>query len=608
MAGEIVNSSSSSVSNPISMDSPEIDWGLQLSQMLSSLGVSMINWAQGVYAQTAATVGPAIQQAMSDSAFSLQQAQTLWQQYTSTYAPEMQLYAQEAGDYGSVARQQFMAGQAESATAQAEQQARQNALQTLTEEGVNPSSGAYQEAELAAQTAAGAAEAGAGTEAAMNTAAQGRQMLLNSIGVGEQLPGATVNAINSGLSGLANAENASIGLGNLGVAATQAGVGYENAASSADKIPPVGQKSVSASQTSAQPGGQNQGSSGQGQVTPTNNNAQGVKAASDGNSSFIADPGWGGTYTPPGPGQNAGAQGIPGSQQGLYPGGQSGNSPQNMGGYDNWSTPNNPNANVAAPGTNPEQEFSGQTIGSGNNQITLGGQPGPNPGMGGGDSGGNGLSNFFSNLLNSEPSMSGANGNPNDTTTGSPGSAADGSGLGNPLSMFSTPAQADTMSFQPQQMSGGGDNYSDNPDPNAIGGGDNGGDNGGYNAQPQSQPQDNGGDYSFGGGYAKGGQVRKRGVIPTTGGYASKSQSPSGGRQTDDINARLNAGEYVVPRDVVHDKGHEFFRNLIQKSRKNRLGAGAAQKPIGPQMKPGLSGPPSFVSRAIPSANLGGAI
>lgn len=576
------------------MFSPETDWGLQLSQMLSSLGVSMINWAQGVYAQTAATVGPAIQQAMSDSAFSLQQAQTLWQQYTSTYAPEMQQYAQEAGDYSSVARQQFMAGQAESAQSQAEQAARQNALQTLTEEGVNPSSGAYQEAELAAQTAAGAAEAGAGTQASMNTAATGRQMLLNSIGVGEQLPGATVNAINSGLSGLANAENASIGLGNLGVAASQAGVGYENAAANADKIPPVGQKSVSASQTSATPGNQEQ-------PPPPPPGRQDAKSSGggggDGNNSFIADPGWGGIYTPPGPGANGGQQGIPGSQQAMYPGGPNGNSPQNMGGYDNWSTPNQPNANVGAPGTNPEQQFNGQTIGNGADQITLGTQPGDNPGMGGGS----GLQSMNDNSGFAIPTPVGTfNTNMlSDIYNGIFGGASTPAQAGPDQTVSPDPNSWDPSAPPPDNSGGGG--YTPPPQNPGSGGGD---------YQPPPQNPGSGGGYGggYGGNYAKGGPVHKRGVIPTTGGYASRQQSPSGGKQTDDISARLNAGEYVVPRDVVHDKGHEFFRNLIQKSRKNRLGAGGAQQPIGAQMKPPLQGPPRFVSRAIPGANLGGAI
>lgn len=80
----------------------------------------------------------------------------------------------------------------------------------------------------------------------------------------------------------------------------------------------------------------------------------------------------------------------------------------------------------------------------------------------------------------------------------------------------------------------------------------------------------------------------------TTGGYVPQSASPSQGQQTDDIPARLNADEFVVPRDVTLWKGQEFFQNLIDQSRKKRMGASAQGKP-----KPALGGPPRFQSQAM---------
>jgi hypothetical protein len=122
-----------------------------------------------------------------------------------------------------------------------------------------------------------------------------------------------------------------------------------------------------------------------------------------------------------------------------------------------------------------------------------------------------------------------------------------------------------------------------------------------------------GGDYDYSGGdygggyesydYARGGQVRqppaRGGVMPTTGGAVPRSASPSKGRQTDDISARLNAGEYVIPRDVVKHQGTKFFTDLIAKSRKLRTGmTGAAPKPT---MKSALpAGRPTFQSRPLP--------
>lgn len=99
-----------------------------------------------------------------------------------------------------------------------------------------------------------------------------------------------------------------------------------------------------------------------------------------------------------------------------------------------------------------------------------------------------------------------------------------------------------------------------------------------------------GGSYGGGGYYKKGGQVggRRRqqamgygnpqgkgdaGAIPddtTTGGFVSKSLSPSKGAETDDIDARLNADEFVIPRDVVHWEGKAFFQKVIAKARKAR--------------------------------------
>jgi hypothetical protein len=63
--------------------------------------------------------------------------------------------------------------------------------------------------------------------------------------------------------------------------------------------------------------------------------------------------------------------------------------------------------------------------------------------------------------------------------------------------------------------------------------------------------------------------------------------SPSGGRQVDDVQAqapggpaRLNADEFVIPRDVALWKGQEFFQKLIDQSRARRVTA-----PAKPQMQ-----------------------
>ena len=97
-------------------------------------------------------------------------------------------------------------------------------------------------------------------------------------------------------------------------------------------------------------------------------------------------------------------------------------------------------------------------------------------------------------------------------------------------------------------------------------------------------------------GYAAGGgvlpQPLPQGNGPTTGGHVPAQASPSMGQNTDDIPARLNADEFVIPRDVAHWKGQEFFQKLIDESRRKRLGAPAKGKP-----KPPLGGPPRFTSQ-----------
>jgi hypothetical protein len=83
---------------------------------------------------------------------------------------------------------------------------------------------------------------------------------------------------------------------------------------------------------------------------------------------------------------------------------------------------------------------------------------------------------------------------------------------------------------------------------------------------------------------AGGGGVRSRGPNPqhaTSGGFVSRELSPSGGSKVDDVQARLNAEEFVIPKDVSMWKGKEFFYKLIAQARKNRSApnGGTDEKP-----------------------------
>jgi hypothetical protein len=90
----------------------------------------------------------------------------------------------------------------------------------------------------------------------------------------------------------------------------------------------------------------------------------------------------------------------------------------------------------------------------------------------------------------------------------------------------------------------------------------------------------------------------------TTGGFVPKNASPSQGRQTDDIPARVNAEEFVMPRDVTKYYGHKTFQDMINKARKAIAmnGGSSANPPARPQLKP-MTGQqlrhPRFVSRPM---------
>lgn len=61
----------------------------------------------------------------------------------------------------------------------------------------------------------------------------------------------------------------------------------------------------------------------------------------------------------------------------------------------------------------------------------------------------------------------------------------------------------------------------------------------------------------------------------TRGGFVSRELSPSSGSKVDDVNAKLNAGEFVIPKDVTAYKGKEFFYKLIAQARKLQATGGA---------------------------------
>lgn len=91
--------------------------------------------------------------------------------------------------------------------------------------------------------------------------------------------------------------------------------------------------------------------------------------------------------------------------------------------------------------------------------------------------------------------------------------------------------------------------------------------------------------------------IGARMLFADEGGAIPPEASPSRGQAVDDVPARVNVGEFIVPKDVVSWKGEEFFQKLIQGSRKAKVEA-PAKPDVGPA--PAMPERPTVVSR--PSA------
>lgn len=162
--------------------------------------------------------------------------------------------------------------------------------------------------------------------------------------------------------------------------------------------------------------------------------------------------------------------------------------------------------------------------------------------------------------------------------------------------------QDEFQQFQDEQdMSGNYDPYSggdnsgaqvdDSQDYQPTGGGQDWGGDQNYSNDYSDMGGNSSGSYDNSANYDDSGYAR--------GGLVPRSASPSRGRKVDDVparvnqtgeNIRVNADEFIIPRDVVKWKGHQYFQNLIDQSRRARQ-AGSAK----PTMKPALR-----QTRAIP--------
>jgi hypothetical protein len=454
------------------MTSAQSDLALQIAQAAAMLGDQTYNWAVQNYADTSSMTADTVNNYYKMSQQGAQLAGENLSDYNNIYRPEMQQFANEAADYSSDARVRANMGRDESTVMQAQQKSLDNTRKNLQSYGIDPSSGMYGELEQASNTAAGAAAAGAGNQARYTTENIGRDLLGKSIQIGEQLPGDTVNALNSAYQGIAGAENSTLANAQTGANLLDASNPFLSTAMQL-KYPPVGTNSTSQSTSS-----------------------------SSGESSSLGIP-TGGINQPK---SGSGGSG----------------SPETFGTYGSAT-----GAGGQVPGTSPIQS----------NLPSTG-------------------------AIGSDPTMTG-------------GSTFDATG-----GQYSFDQPYNGAYYDPYSAYMPSDNLSSFVDTSA-------------NAMPGG-----GTDLTYGGAF--GGNGSTFGGVstgfyasggPAGGGAIPAEASPSGGRQVDDVPAklngggdlRLNAGEFVVPRDVAAWKGHEFFQKLIDQSRKARM-AGSAH----PQQKPPL--------------------
>lgn len=559
----------------------------------------------------------------------------MYQQY---FTPEYQSLVTDANNYSSTARIQQAMGAAESGVAQNFNGQRDAALADLQSFGIDPSSGRYAQLDTAERTQQAAAAAGAGFQAEQSTEATGRALRSEALQLGSVMPSQATAAYNAAQGAATAGENATL-------ANTQEGVNAINSATPFGNIAQQLKKSQSASNSvsmkPSKPSQQKQQGNQQSPQTPSpppNYNGMPPNTAAEGpQGSLLGAPpsalirqGNGTPETPPSidnpwdPGATPPAQAFDPTQTNdpfgsqITQGGNNfnngstsmapdtqlpsdfSNMDTNNPGFDPSSNPFDGAQPSFAPGDTintgaPGQEQADLSVGqqqsglptyddlfnaSGGADVHLGEltQPGEGNGVGGGGGGAPG-----SDTSGGDGSDTNGNDDQNDPFTDS----------------GQLPRGHDSGNDPGGDGSGSGTGSWDNGDDSD--GSDFGGDFGG------------GGDDGGGGGsMAGGGKVRSRGhtsinsVATSLGGRRAPAQgaipytkSPSRGRVTDDVRAklndtgediRLNAGEFIMPRHTVKWLGEKYFQDLIRKSKAAREGAGAkaTMKPPLPQRRGGI--------------------
>lgn len=577
---------SSSTSSPV--HTPENSIIDQISSVASGLASQMFQWAQSTFAQTSQITNQTVGNFFQVSQNMLGLSGNLTSQYNNLFAPENAQLVADANSYASPARMAADMGMAGATQAQAGDNALANSEESLRGFGIDPSSGRYAALDQASRVQNAANVAGAENQQRQADITTGQNLRAEAVQVGAQLPAAIANVNNTAIQANTGAENAELSNANTGVNMFGLPNSFLQTAMQV-KLPPMQSQSQSTGQSSSN-GNKSQPSGGGG-------NGSGGNGAGGGSSG----PAWG-LNMPTGGGGLMNNPNFPGAPQGG--GGEGGDQPQGgIGGFGEGT------GSVGLPGEGGIDQGPWDPSGLGGSGVID-----DNPMQNGG----------FGQTLPENGIFGGAPGTFGDLGNAGNAGTDGGLGLGDPT--YNPEAN------QPSLPEGWNDPAPQTDNGGAGGWGDSGGNSGGgnYSAPPSDPGSEDGWGGDGGGGdsgYAGGGAVRPHmgvrhlnsgfrapsmatggvagaggsspfGGAGTTGGHVPASASPSGGKQVDDINAHVNANEFVIPQDVALWKGQEFFQNLIMQSRKRRMTA-PAKPTTHPPAKAAQGQAPTFVSRPM---------
>lgn len=539
------SSSSSSSSSPVVVRTPENDLLDQIAQYAQQLATNYASWADGVYSKTSAITDAAVNNFFDTSQKMSNFAQGLTDQYNNVFAPENKQLVQDANTYASEPRMRANMGMAGATQAQAGDAAIKNSEQNLLSYGIDPSAGRYAALDKAAAVQNAANVAGAENLQRNADIATGQKLRSEAVQVGSLLPSAVTNASNTAIQANTGASNASLANANTGANLMSLADKYLNTAMGL-KLPLMGQNSQSRGQSQQSSQGSDPSRSGQG-------GGQGGGGAGAGGG--YGGPSWMPQHGGGGGSSTGGGRGVGmGNPSSMFM------KVKDQPDAGTWDTGWNPSDLYNDPNGIAGADFSYMTPGQGYNLDNFN----QNPYQYDDVSTGNGMTYDY--------------GGSNQTYGGLPDMSNDFTGYGNVT--YDTaknnydPGWGQTYD-QPTDTSWGDPSGGFSGYQNFSGGG---GSDFGYS------------DYGVDYGFAQGGAVPDPDA--QGGGAVPLSASPSAGQQVDDVQAqgpggapmRLNANEFVVPRDITMWKGQEFFHNLIAKSRatmaQSMAQSGAAPKPM----------------------------